>query len=347
MKGLLLINLGTPKNPSPESVGDFLTEFLSDKRVIDRPLLLRWVLVNKIIVPNRKKESAKAYKAIWTSKGSPLMFHSEALRSKLAQKLSDDFVVELSMRYGEPSITNQWKNLLKHNLEAIYILPLYPQSTMSSTASALDKVNEFIKKEKPSIPVYFLENFYDKDFYIQSYADICRQSMLEHESDHLLISFHGIPVRHIKKEKSYQKPCSVDPNCCDKIDEKNSFCYRAQCFCTANKLALAAGCKNKYSVGFQSRLGRAPWTKPYIGEVVQELVEKGVQRLTVVCPSFVTDCLETLEEIQIRLKKDFIVMGGKDLQAVPCLNDSEQWVESLAKEFKKLPNSSLNWLNHR
>lgn len=334
MKGLLLINLGTPENPSPASVKKYLAEFLMDPYVIDEPWFLRFLLVYGIILNTRPKKSAHAYQSIWTDRGSPLMYHTQDLTAKVQQQLST-YHVKFAMRYGAPSIESVLKQLASEALEEIIVIPLYPQYALASSESSLAKVKEVAEKISLKTPLKFIRHFYDFDPYISAMAHIAKPSIESFRPDHFVFSFHGVPERHVKKTDSSCNHCLKAPNCCEVVQEVNRDCYRAQSYATAKKLAARLGlAPEKYTVCFQSRLGRTPWIRPYTDEVLNTLPARGVKKVAVLEPSFVADCLETLEEIAIRGKEDFIKSGGEDLILIPSLNSTDVWVNALVDLVK-------------
>ncbi|CDZ77500.1 Ferrochelatase [Legionella massiliensis] len=323
-KGLLLINLGTPDAPYPPAIRRYLAEFLRDKRVIDLPALLRYPLVYGAILPFRPKQTAKAYQEIWTDQGSPLEIHSFNLQRKLQEGLGEQWLVSLGMRYGKPSL-QKGLDQLKH-CEQLTILPLYPQYSSAATGSALEKILSLIASKTTIPSLNLIRDFYQDPGFIRSQATLIKPEL--DKNDYLLFSYHGVPERHLKKS-GCSKVCTV---ACAPISEANQACYRAQCYSTT--LALAQELQlseTKYSMSFQSRLGKTPWIKPYTDEVLAELIDKGIRRLAIACPSFVADCLETLEEIGIRAKQQWLALGGESLSLIPCVNDTDLWVEALCR----------------
>ncbi len=328
--GVLLINIGTPKTNSPDDVGRYLSEFLMDPFVVDIPAILRWILVKVLIVPRRKFASSEAYKKIWLKTGSPLLVNSENLARSLSSQLGDRFSVRIGMRYSEPSIMTAVSEFQKEGVTRIVVVPMYPQFADSSTTSSLEKL-----KTLPSpLPYSVVEAFYDQPGFIDSFAEVIRDSLNSKEIDHYLFSYHGLPERQI--QRLHPEHCFKTPNCCETMSEKNKYCYRAQCVQTTRKIVGALGLKpDQYSFSFQSRLGRTKWIDPYTDFRLPELAQKGVKNLAVICPSFVADCLETLEEIGIRGKADFIKAGGENLYLVPCLNAHPKWSKSLAQMIEQ------------
>lgn len=323
--GVLLLNLGTPDAPEPEAVGRYLKEFLMDKWVIDIPAPLRWFLVNVLIVPKRKFASAEAYKKIWTHEGSPLLTNLKKLAEQVAPRLGGA-PVAVGMRYGDPSIASAFQKL--KTCDRILVFPLYPQYAESSVRSSEEKCQAVAKEVGFSGEVQFVPPFFDEAGFIAAFAQLVQESQKSFSADHLLMSFHGLPEHHVKRTDPTGQHCLANSSCCDKMVDANRLCYRAQSFATARALAKKLGITN-YSVSFQSRLGRRPWIKPYSDELYKSLPQNGVKRLLVVSPSFAADCLETLEEIEMRGREDFLAAGGEDFKMVPCLNFHPLWVEAV------------------
>jgi ferrochelatase len=330
-RGVLLINLGSPDAPTPRAVRRYLREFLGDPRVLDMPNLSRALLLNLVILPTRPRSSASAYQKIWTSAGSPLISNGVALRDGLRKSLGDDWAVELAMRYGVPSIEAALERLAEADVERITVVPLFPHYASASTGSALEAVYCAAAERWNVPPLDVLPPFYGAPGFIASLAAVARELPEEQLPDHVLISFHGLPERQIRKSDATGQHCFASDSCCDAIGPANRFCYRAQCAATARALAKALGLgPEHWTLSFQSRLGRTPWIKPYTDEVLPELAARGVCRLAVVCPSFVADCLETLEEIGIRAREQWLALGGDELVLIPCVNAHPAWVATLA-----------------
>lgn len=330
-RALLLINLGTPDSPEPKKVGEYLREFLMDPFVIDIPKVLRWILVNVVIVPKRSHDSAKLYKKVWGREGSPLLVHLEALTKKVQAKLAGKYLVERAMRYGKPSIQEAVQKLKASGVKEVTVLPLYPQYSLAATQSSVERVTEVFSEVYPEIKPEFIRYFYNSDYYLEATAKVTEKYLKDLKWDFVLFSFHGLPERQVKKTDPSHNHCLKSQNCCDQITEINGDCYRAQSYATARALAEKLGIpREKYEVGFQSRLKGAPWIRPFSDEFYRELPKKGIKRLVVISPSFVADCLETLEEIQIRGKEEFVEHGGEELTLVPSLNSEDFWVEAVA-----------------
>jgi len=322
--GLLLLQLGTPESPSIQHVRRYLRLFLSDKRVIDLPTLVRHILVNLIIIPFRSKRSTKAYQSIWTDRGSPLRVLSENLKNKLQTHVGKKYTVVLGMRYGEPNLQQALIDLA--GCDRITVLPLYPQYASSTNGSSLEEVLHYFSKQTVMPSLHVIRDFYDHPAFIHAQAQHIKPYLDTH--DYCLFSYHGLPVRHLEKA-GCKSVCLQD---CPKPKDSNTACYRAQCQETTRQLAETLELSNnKYNTAFQSRLGKTPWIKPYTDEILEELANTGIKRLLVTCPSFVTDCLETLEEIGIRAKAQWLALGGEELTLVPCLNDEEHWVKALTE----------------
>lgn len=328
--GILLINLGTPDSPQKSDVRAYLKEFLSDPRVIDIPSIARWVLLHAVILPFRPKKTAEAYEKIWSEKGSPLLINTQALADELQKKLGSEITVTFGMRYGKQSIATAIERL--SDCEKIIVLPLFPQYASAATGSALEQVLQ-IYAGKTNIPaLQIMQDFYDQDFFINPYAALIQKHLDQFKPDFVLFSYHGLPERQIEKSGCQLTVCDRQQNC-PMINEKNRFCYRAQCYATTRALTAKLNLvENQFTTSFQSRLGRTPWIKPYTDEVLTELRQKGIKRLAIVCPSFTADCLETLEEIAIRGKEQWLSLGGEALFQVPCLNADSSWVEAIEKE---------------
>ena len=336
MRGLLLVNLGTPDAPTSSAVRRYLREFLSDPRVIDINPVGRALLLNLIILPFRSGKSAKLYQNIWTEQGSPLLIHSQELQTKVAAKMGGDWLVELAMRYGKPSIPDALDRLQEAGCEEIVVLALYPQAASSSTGSTVEKVYSEAK-ERWNVPYFqVVPAFYDEPEFIEAFADQGRPLLESKKPDHVVFSFHGLPERHMRKSDRTGNTCLVSESCCASITSKNAGCYRAQSFATARAIAASLGIPgDMWSVSFQSRLGRTPWIKPYFDEVLPELAKAGAKKLLVYSPAFVADCLETLEEIGLRATEQWNECGGDELTLVPSLNATDRWVDLVADLAKR------------
>jgi ferrochelatase len=330
-KGVLLVNLGTPDSPSVANVRKYLNEFLMDKRVIDINPVLRALLVRGIIVPFRAPKSAKLYKAIWTEKGSPLLFHSVRQQELLQQALGKDYQVELAMRYQSPSIESALLRLKASGVGSIKVIPLFPQYASASTGSVMDKVMELVKNWFTIPNISFVNSFHDNELMIEAFAEIAKNYQPA-SFDHILFSFHGLPQRQLRKSDHTGKYCLQAKNCCSRLSNANQFCYSAQSHHTARLIAKKLSIpEDNYTVCFQSRLGNDPWVKPYTSEIIEELAKKGAKRLLVFCPAFVADCLETVYEVSVEYFDEFKALGGEEVQLVESLNDHPIWIKALEK----------------
>jgi protoporphyrin/coproporphyrin ferrochelatase len=329
-RGIILMNLGSPDSTSAKDLRKYLNEFLTDKRVIDTSWFFRNIFVPCVIVPVRAPKSAEAYRTIWTSEGSPLVRFTKDLAIKLQEKLSDP--VTIAMRYGKPAMETAYETLLKTNpdLEEVIAIPLYPHYAMSSYETAVEHAKEVHQKNKYGFKLKFISPFYKDPAYIHAMAENMRP-WLRKDFDHLLFSFHGIPERHLVKSDPTHTHCLQSVNCCSENSAAHLTCYRHQCLTTMALVAQELGLpKNKFSYSFQSRLGKQPWLKPYTDFRLQEMPGEGIKKLLVVCPAFVSDCLETLEEIEIRGRESFLASGGSEYDMIPCLNSHPLWVQALA-----------------
>lgn len=328
-EAILLINLGTPDNPSPGRVGKYLTQFLNDKRVIDINPIGRFILVNLIIVPFRSFRSSKLYNAIWTKEGSPLLLHSIDLKNKLQQHVSNDVHVELAMRYQTPSIKTALENIRKLRPEKIHILPLYPQYASSSTGSTLEEVLRLIKSWEVIPNLNVISKFYDHPKFVEALVSEAKNYDIN-AYDHIVFSYHGLPERQILKGAAHygNNTCQMGA-CCNKITENNRYCYRANSMETTRQLVKALNIpEGKYTSSFQSRLDNK-WLKPYSDKVIAELGEKGAKNILVFSPAFVADCLETIYEIGTEYQEIFHEHKGEKVTLVKSLNSSDIWVKAV------------------
>jgi ferrochelatase len=330
-QGVLLINLGSPDSTAVPDVRKYLREFLMDPRVLDAPWPIRWCVVNLAILPTRPAQSAEAYKQIWTKEGSPLVVTSRNVQRELQRRLGDGFPVDLAMRYQSPSIESALANLHRQGVTELLVIPLFPHFAMSSFETAVVRTQELAAKLAPGMTLKIAEPFYANPDYIAALA-AASADHLNGGYDHLLFSFHGLPERHLRKADTTGSHCLATPNCCQTPSPAHRTCYRAQCFATVRAFVEAAGVPaDKYSVSFQSRLGRDPWLKPYTDFELVRFAETGVKKLLVICPAFVCDCLETLEEIAMRGREIFIEAGGQEFALIPCLNEHPLWLDALEK----------------
>lgn len=326
-KGVLLVNLGTPRSSRLKDVYRYLTEFLTDGRVIDFSWLKRQLLVRGIIIPFRIRQSTKQYQELWTKEGSPLLVHSKALQKELQKELGDSFRVSLAMRYQEPSILQGLEELRQANVEEIIVFPLFPQYASATTGSVHQKVMEHVKEWQVIPKMTFINSYYDHPDIIEAFCARARSHKIEN-FDHVLFSFHGLPERQLHKANGSQH--CLKKGCCQNIGQNNQFCYKAQCYATANAIAKNLNIPaNQYKVSFQSRLGKEPWIMPYTSDVIEEGAASGWKNLLVFSPAFVADCLETTFEIGHEYAKEFQKRGGNQLQLVEGLNSHSEWVTAL------------------
>ena len=329
--GVLLIQLGTPDSTDVSDVRSYLRQFLSDPRVIDLPAPARALLLNAVILPFRPRRSAEQYEKIWTEEGSPLTIHTEKLARDLQAELGDGYSVAFGMRYKNPPIAPAVTDLLGANCRRIVILPLFPQYASASTGSALEEALRVLGGLWNVPGVATIGDFYDDPGFIGAVASVARPHLDAFEPDHVILSYHGLPEKQVRKSDPTGQWCLTSESCCDLIVEANRYCYRAQCFATTRALSTELELEpGHFSTTFQSRLAGQKWIEPYTDAELADLHASGVRRLAVVTPSFTADCLETLEEIGIRLREQWEGLGGEDLLVVPCLNAAPVWVSAVA-----------------
>ncbi|MBS9461130.1 ferrochelatase [Flagellimonas sp. 389] len=330
MKGVLLVNLGSPDSPTAKDVKPYLDEFLMDERVIDVPKLLRNLLVRGIILQTRPKKSAEAYAKIWWEEGSPLIVISERFMEKVQEQT--DMPVALGMRYGSMTIKNALQELKDKGVDEVLLVPLYPHYAMSSYETVVVKVMEVQQEYFPEVHLTTLPAFYSSPEYIKVLSESIADGLKDFEYDHILFSYHGIPERHIRKSDPTKFHCKIDGNCCKINSVAHHTCYRHQCYDTTELVKAYLDLpEDKVSSSFQSRLAGDPWLKPYTDNEFERLAKEGKKRLAVITPAFVSDCLETLEEIAMEGKEQFEEAGGEHYKHIPCLNDSDAWVALMAK----------------
>ncbi|MFT4633990.1 MAG: ferrochelatase [Candidatus Azotimanducaceae bacterium] len=326
MKGILLINLGSPKSLELKSVRTYLKEFLSDDLVIDLPKIAQQLLVNLIIVPFRSSKTLHAYSTVWTDQGSPLIIETQAMARALQTKTRQ--TVEVAMRYQEPSIRDAIKRLIAKGVDDVHVLPLYPHYAMSTSLTTQLAVEAQVKDLNANLTLSYTDSFYNAEGYIKALAEKIKAGLPENY-DYLLFSYHGLPERHLVKTDPTHSHCTKVENCCELASQATPFCYKAQVLATsrlcAEYLQLPA---DKWGVAFQSRIGPG-WLQPFTDEAMKELPAKGKKNVAVVCPSFVADCLETLEEVSLRAHEDFVEAGGEQFTYIPCLNDDSRWIDYL------------------
>lgn len=336
MLGLLLVNLGTPDAPTTSAVRRYLREFLYDPRVIDLHPVARALLLELVILPFRPAKSAEAYRKVWTAEGSPLLSHSRALETKVRAALGPGVAVALGMRYGNPSLASALEALRLAGATRLLLAPLYPQYSSAATGSSMEAIFKVLGS-RPAVPsLTVLPPFYDDPGFLEAFARIGREVIAREKPDHILFSFHGLPERQVRAADHSGSHCLQSGSCCDSIGLANRDCYRAHSFATARGLAKLLGlAEGESTICFQSRLGSTPWIKPYTDLEVDKLAKAGKKRLVVFCPAFVADCLETIEEIGLRAKEQFLAAGGESLALVPSLNQDDGWVSALVAMVRR------------
>ncbi len=333
--GVLLVNLGTPDSPNVTDVRKYLREFLMDGRVIDVPYVLRWALVNLIIAPFRAPKSAKIYKELWTENGSPLKIYGLSNEKALQEKLGEAYIVKLAMRYQNPSIHSKLEEFKVSGINKLIVIPMFPHYASASTGSVFEKVFTELSAWQVMPEVRIVNYFYHYPRLIDGFVENAKKYMQEHNYEHFLFSYHGLPERQIRKGDCHGDVCKFS-TCCNQITPKNQHCYRAQCFETTRLLVKKLGLKEgTYTTSFQSRLGRDPWIKPYSDLIIKELAESGIKSILTFSPAFVADCLETTIEIGEEYRELFEENGGEKWQLVESLNDSENWIELLSELVKE------------
>ncbi|MEL6812333.1 MAG: ferrochelatase [Bacteroidota bacterium] len=329
-KGVLLVNLGSPDSTNPKDVKKYLDEFLMDPRVIDVPKWARILLVRGIILNTRPKKSAEAYAKIWWEEGSPLIVLSERLQKKVQERVN--VPVALAMRYGSMTLKKGLQELVDQGVTEVKTIPLYPQFAMATTETIDVKVDELVQEFFPQVTITRTPAFYHKKDYIKVLAESIGEKLKGLEYEHLLFSYHGVPERHIRKSDITKGQCKMDGKCCFKMGSKqHEFCYRHQCEITTVNVAKYLGLeRGTYSTSFQSRLGFDPWLQPYTDRTIERFGKEGMKKMAIVTPAFVSDCLETLEEIAMEGEEIFHEVGGEEFTTIPCLNDRDDFAQLLA-----------------
>ncbi len=332
---MLLLQLGTPDSTQVRDVRKYLREFLADPRVLDIPAPARTLLLNAVILPFRPRRSAEQYRKIWTDQGSPLMVHTDRLAGSLQEALGDSYLVKVAMRYQSPSIEAALEDLAAAGCERVVVAPMFPQYSSAAYGSAVARVKEVLVTKWNVPAISTVPPFYDHPGFVRSVAVIARPLLDEFRPDHVLFSYHGLPESQIEKSDPTGDWCLQRSDCCQEMRAENRFCYRAQSYATTRAVAGDLDLEDgSHSTAFQSRLAGQKWIEPYTDGVLQDLYDSGARRLAVLTPSFVADCLETLEEIGIRLRDQWEGIGGEDLLLVPCVNASPQWAEALTEMIR-------------
>ncbi len=331
---VLLLNLGSPDSPSVPDVRRYLREFLWDERVLDTPAPIRWFVLNVFILPSRPKRTAAAYASIWTPEGSPLVVTSRRVREKVQADFGVSPTVALAMRYGEPSVHRVVGEMKNSHPSRVFLVPLYPHYAMSSYETAVVLAKKELAAQLPDIPVDTLPPFFDQPGYLDALAASARP-YLQNNFDKVLFSYHGLPERHLRLSDPTHAHCLARPDCCAGSHPAHATCYRHQCFRATDLVAARLGLpREKYEISFQSRLGRDPWLTPFTDHRLTALPAEGVKKLAVLCPSFVSDCLETLEEIAMQGRETFLHAGGESFTLVPCLNEHPAWLAFLRDQIR-------------
>jgi ferrochelatase len=330
--GVLLLNVGTPDAPRARDVRRYLRAFLGDPRVLDLSAAGRFLLLNAVILPFRPRRSAEAYRKVWGPEGSPLLVHGQAFAQALSTTLGPEHEVLLAMRYGRPGIAEALRRAREADCDRLVLFPLFPQYAAATRGTAVAEVFAQLAAGWDVPPIAVVPPFFDDRGTIEAMAAVGRPVLEALRPNHVLFSFHGLPERQIVRSDSTGSHCLRAAECCDRAVPANRLCYRAQAVGTARALAATLALpEGSWSLAFQSRLGRTPWIRPYTDLRVRELAQAGVKRLAVFSPAFVADCLETLEEIGIRAREDFLSAGGEELRLVPSLNAHPAWVAAAAR----------------
>ena len=327
-KQILLVNLGSPKSLSKSDVREYLKEFLSDDYVMDLPKILQQFILRAFILPFRPSKTKEAYEKIWEKEGSPLIINTQKIATSLSEKTG--WKVDIAMRYQEPSIREKVKKYKQRKINEVIVIPLYPHHAMSTTKTTNIEIDKIVSEEYPNLKVRYIEPFYNDPRYIDALSHSIKPYL--NDLDKLVFSYHGIPERHLTKGDVVGDHCMKVENCCDINCKSSQSCYRSNVLATskltADQLELT---DNQWMVSFQSRvsiMGPA-WLKPYTDIEIDKLGENGIEKIGVVCPSFIADCLETLEEIEMQAKESFIESGGKELVYIPCLNNNPEFINAL------------------
>jgi ferrochelatase len=332
LTGLLLMNLGTPDSPSVLDVRRYLKEFLSDPLVLDGPAWRRKLILHLFILPRRPRRSAAAYRRIWTSAGSPILVHTHSLLHKVRKRLPVDTVAVAGMRYGNPSIQSALLTLFSQDIDRLILFPLYPQSAAATTGSCLNQVHKLLDGMGACPTLQVVPPFFSNPAWLNTQADLAIKQMQESDPDHVIFSFHGLPEHQIQAADPTGHTCLASTDCCATMTATNAGCYRAQCFATARELASLMKLKeNRFTVSFQSRLGKVPWIGPYTDAELKRLAGEGHRNAMILSPSFVADCLETLDELGNEAAATWKAAGGHRLDLVPCVNDEDAWADGIIR----------------
>jgi len=333
--GILLINTGSPDAPEVGPTRRYLRQFLSDPRVIDINPLLRWLLLNLVILPTRPKESAHAYSQIWTERGSPLIVNSEDFRDGLRKELPEA-LIEIGMAYGNPSIPDAIHGLMAQGATRLVLAPMFPQHASATVGSVLELSYKSVGEQRNVIPVSVVPPFYAEPEFLDAWAAVASEHLAAFKPDHVVLSFHGLPERHVKKCDPTGSHCLQREDCCATFHETAPMCYGGHCHATARGIAARLGLSTSdYTLAYQSKLGRDPWLSPATDETIERLAKDGVKRLAVLSPAFVADCIETIEELGMQGKEAFEARGGEEFLLVPSLNAHPAWIEGFADILRR------------
>ncbi|MBK90251.1 MAG: ferrochelatase [Chloroflexi bacterium] len=350
--GYLILNTGTPDEPTIPALRKYLKEFLSDPDMLDYPStkapelstglnvvknkiasVLRWMIVNLIVVPFRPAKIQDKYQSIWTEEGSPLLTNTIKFTEKLKKFTNGN--IEIGMRYGNPSIESAIKNLKSKGTEKVFLVSMFPQYAEATSGSTFREIERVLESENYHPELVKVEHYYNEEFYLKSLAKSIIESDEYKNSEYLLFSFHGLPVRHLTKADLSESHCQKIDNCCEKESTNNEFCYKSHCVKTIMKLAEILDPDKPFKVCYQSTFGPEKWIQPNIVDVLEDLAEKGIKKVSVACPSFTADCLETLEEIAVENHEDFEANGGEYVKLIPSLNDNDDWVKGFASYLQE------------
>ncbi|MEC7921498.1 MAG: ferrochelatase [Chloroflexota bacterium] len=346
--GYLIMNTGTPDETSIPALRRYLKQFLSDPDMLDYPSqrlkeyskgidvlrnglasVLRWIIVNLIVLPFRPARIQAKYQGIWTKEGSPLLVNTIKFAEKLKKYTNEN--VEIGMRYGNPSIEKAIKKFKENEIDKLFLVSMFPQYAEATSGSTFTEVKRVLKKEGYSPNLIKINHYYNEEFYLKSLKKSIIESEEYKNSEYLLFSFHGLPVRQLKKADISESHCQKVDNCCEKDSENNEFCYKSHCVKTVMKLSESLDPDKPFKICYQSTFGPEQWIQPNIIDVLEDLAKQGIKKVSVACPSFTADCLETLEEIAVENHEDFEKNGGEYVKLIPSLNDNEDWVRSFAE----------------
>ena len=330
-KAVLLLNLGTPASATAKGLRDFYRYFFADPFVFDFNPVARWLLRNLIILPFRAPRVARDYAGIWMAEGSPLKVYADRMRDSVQKKFADageEVLVLNGMAYSEPFVRDAMAQLEQRGVTQILLLPMFPQYSTATTASIFHQVEQAAAQWRSPPALQFVQDLFQEDAFIRCWASLINRHIQAQDFDHLIFSYHGVPEKTIKQADA-AGVCRFG-DCCREVTKDNRYCYRMQCVQTTEGIVRALGwTRDNCSIAFQSRFGPLPWTQPYLDVHLEQLVRQGKQRVAVVTPSFISDCLETVHEIGIEYRQQFEQAGGENFKLVPNLNDDPAWFDSV------------------